>query len=332
MAEDFAANDFEESQNDFEAENFDEIPEEVEPSSGPANDADFTYEYETGEDDDEPSLGDDEPSDEPAEDIEPAEEEGGDIEAGNAPAYDPGVVQRAVNLGWSRQDVEMFTPQGLAAAVSRGEREHAAMVQAATNKDNAPEQKNEWDLELPEDEFDEKLVKQLKGMKEHFQSQMQAMAQQNQMMGGVLGQMVQKAQNEQAQVFRQRLDGWVDKQGEAWEDVFGKGSIDAMKPDSKPAQNRIKVVQQLAALANGYQTSGQPLPPEDVLLEMARDAAFPEKRTASERNKIASTLKKNKSQFTARTTKQARGQKQKSKSPEQRAREHVEKILRKAEG
>lgn len=96
-----------------------------------------------------------------------------------------------------------------------------------------------------------------------------------------------KAENEtlkahNVEQIRRKNTEWFDSKiaslGEAYEDIFGKGTIDDMDVKSTVFKNRAKLDVEIKTLRRGYLSSGRAIPSNDKLFDMALSIAFKNKQ------------------------------------------------------
>lgn len=81
---------------------------------------------------------------------------------------------------------------------------------------------------------------------------------------GQVSQFFEQQQARQQADAQRQLKAWYDTRfeeaGEDWQEVFGKGAIDSLKPDSEQFKNRMRVIEVAHALAMQFHEAGRPVP------------------------------------------------------------------------
>ena len=72
----------------------------------------------------------------------------------------------------------------------------------------------------------------------------------------------------------QQLDAAFDGLGEEWQDTFGSGKISGLGEKSAELRNRVKVIEEMDALASGYEARGREVPEVEELFNRARRSVF----------------------------------------------------------
>jgi len=213
------------------------------------------------------------------------------------------LIDRAHDLGLSDKDIGEFdSTEALEKALTVYERRLMASLrqpeppppiqqQAATQQARVP-------VELPDldpKEFDEGLVKAWGSMKE----MVRYLNDQNQ-------QLVNHIRAEQGRAEDARFDDHIAKLGDQYKEIFGAGSVSELDPKSTEFKNRAEVYRAMHSLKLGYQQLGTRLPSEGELFKRAVNSVFGDKilskTAATERQKIAATLKKRSKQHIGRAT------------------------------
>jgi len=143
-----------------------------------------------------------------------------------------------------------------------------------------------------------------------------------------------KALQDEQQLRRQEeftlmVDKYFDSLGDEYKDIFGKGPLRDLKPESPQYKARVGVVEEADVLAFAYRTAGRTLPNEPELLDRARRMLHAEKAEAKARREVSEKLRDRQGQFVARPTARAGGAADDLPKGEERARQKVAEFLEK---
>jgi hypothetical protein len=109
----------------------------------------------------------------------------------------------------------------------------------------------------------------------------------------------EQARAAQAQIAA--FDSQLDRLGDDYVSLFGKGSADELRETNRKAfDNRGIVFDKMNVLRRGYEASGQKVPPESVLIREAVQASFYEQTQEIVRNSIKKQIKNAGSQALSR--------------------------------
>ena len=214
----------------------------------------------------------------------------------------PEVIERAKQVGFSEQELKQYSDgTKLLLDVQRVEDMAIRRLQAleAAKTQETPKQEaqaeDDFKIDLDEKEYDPKIVNALKGLKESFEKKLERrIAQYEQQAQGL----VSYVHEQQMKAATERLDGLFNGLGEETKQLFGKGAMDSVTPAER--DNRWKVVQQMAAIEEGYSKLGLKLPAEKELHRRAVEAVFGEDIKKSARKEISQQLTKQKSKLMQR--------------------------------
>lgn len=140
------------------------------------------------------------------------------------------------------------------------------------------------ELKLDTDVYDDGLVAQVGGIVEHVNSL-------HQKLEGILGASR-----------RQQMDAFFASLGEEYQEVFGKGPLDALPSRSVMRERRLEVERTVDILRAGYERVGQPVPGENVLQERAARMIAGNEMQAAARKRAAQQARDTQGQFVAKPT------------------------------
>jgi len=113
-----------------------------------------------------------------------------------------------------------------------------------------------------EDDIDPELLTNLKEMEKRHRAEVKELRDQ---VSGLLG----KLHTEDETRFMGRFDGMVENLGTEFEDVFGKGKTTDLSRRGNAAKNRFAIRSRMFAFAKGLNDTGQTVPDEQALFDMA---------------------------------------------------------------
>lgn len=187
-----------------------------------------------------------------------------------------------------------------------------AQSSEAPPEEDKPEDK--FEVKLDENEYEPELVQTLKGLTDYVKT-----------LEDKLAGVEQQSQAMQSRSAFQEFDDAIEGLGETHESLFGSGPGSSMKRDTPEFSNRIKVLEHVNVLREGYKSLGSQVPSMKVLVEQAANSIFANEVRGNVRKDIAKTLKKRSSTLTNQDTRS-----EKQLNPEQSALAHIEKTLRQA--
>jgi hypothetical protein len=128
--------------------------------------------------------------------------------------------------------------------------------------------------------------------------------------------MQESAQIEQTE---SQFDTMIEEVGNGYSGLFGSGPTEELSDDSQFLENRVLLIEEMNALAAGYEASGREVPAEDVLMRKALASAFTEDRDEIQAAQMRAAINSRRDAFTASPT-QRRGR---AMSPEAAAKQSV---------
>lgn len=128
--------------------------------------------------------------------------------------------------------------------------------------------------------------------------------------------MQESAQIEQTEA---QFDQMIEEVGNGYSGLFGSGPTEELSDDSQFLENRVLLIEEMNALAAGYEASGREVPAEDVLMRKALASAFTEDRDEIQAAQMRAAINSRRDAFTASPT-QRRGR---AMSPEAAAKQSV---------
>lgn len=244
------------------------MPSTGEPDSGDAGDTDAEAE-------DSRSKGHEDTS--PADAAEP--------QTVQPKGLDPQLVAAAKMAGLNDEDIAAFPSEAaldrtLASLARRGLLGQGKPREASPTPEAAKPQAQEVQAEtkahryeLPKelDEYDEQIVKVIRGMNEHYAAQLEALAAKADKADKI--EQAWTAQQQESQRSQMMRDiEWFDTKiaglGEEFQELFGKGDTLSLEP-GEALTHRDEVFSQMLALAKVYRDTGLRMPSPDVLFDRA---------------------------------------------------------------
>ena len=167
------------------------------------------------------------------------------------------------------------------------------------------------DYELPEDTPDE-----VKAAVEGLVGKLEEKLANFERVFGDFENMQESAQIEQTEA---QFDQMIEEVGDGFSGLFGSGPTEELSDDSQFLENRVLLIEEMNALAAGYEASGREVPAEDVLMRKALASAFTEDRDEIQAAQMRAAINSRRDAFTASPT-QRRGR---AMSPEAAAKQSV---------
>ena len=127
-----------------------------------------------------------------------------------------------------------------------------------------------------------------------------------------LGEYGKYADMQAEKAVKNEFDGFVADLGPEYESLFGTGSSDNLRNGSKELSNRVTVLEEMNALAKGYEAVGREVPDEKSLFSKALSSVFGEEIIELKAAAKESQIAERRSKFVGRPS-QRHG---KQKSPE----------------
>tara|TARA_Y100001937_G_scaffold128509_2_gene205561 strand:+ start:2686 stop:3621 length:936 start_codon:yes stop_codon:yes gene_type:complete len=133
----------------------------------------------------------------------------------------------------------------------------------------------------------------------------------------------ESAQIEQTEA---QFDQMIEDVGSNFSGLFGSGPTEELSDDSPFLENRVLLIEEMNALAAGYEAQGRDVPDEGVLMQKAIASAFTQDRDALAAQQMRSAIDSRRDAFTASPT-QRRGR---AMSPEAAAKQSVRSYMEQA--
>tara|TARA_Y100001973_G_C5136022_1_gene300339 strand:+ start:55 stop:981 length:927 start_codon:yes stop_codon:yes gene_type:complete len=133
----------------------------------------------------------------------------------------------------------------------------------------------------------------------------------------------ESAQIEQSEA---QFDQMIEDVGSNFSGLFGSGPTEELADDSPYLENRVLLIEEMNALAAGYEAQGRDVPDEGVLMQKAIASAFTQDRDALAAQQMRSAIDSRRDAFTASPT-QRRGR---AMSPEAAAKHSVRSYMEQA--
>ena len=266
----------------------DEVSEEFFPEDEPAEESDDASEEFDITDPEEPAEeADEELEDIPEEDLEEIPEEADEEPAGEAdpePAGEqvgisPELMERAGNVGLGSDDLDLFASvEALEQYVSRREQK----VTAEANAPEAQETQASYNVALDPELYDEELISEFSSLAKYLAGEMESVR-------AAHSQVLNHLEDEQQRAFISRVDARFASVPDELAEVFGTGTLDDLNPSSSEMKARQEVVDLFNTISEKYPTES-----EDTTWNRALHALHGEILTKSERTKIRSSIRKQK--------------------------------------
>lgn len=252
----------------------DENPEDVEDT--PSEDDNETKESKDSEDKDASKADDEESGKEADEDSDKDDDEDEDKSVdktiGDETKVSDELAKRATDVGLTKEEIGRFdsdeelekTVKIIEAvvkeedAVDQMDSTQTSDTKKTEEEDTGFKYENEGDIDpevLKGQRFLEQQNKELREKVDKLESDVQK------------EQDVRKAENQRQ--FIKRYDGYIDKLGLDFADVFGKGSLNDLSKRSQAYKNRDALRGRMYALGIGFQTANEDIPDEKQLFDLA---------------------------------------------------------------
>lgn len=227
-------------------------------------------------------------------------------EAPTAPEIPDDVYAEARQFGISRSQVKTMGVEQTKALIERFKPptdQPKSETPKAETKPEEPAKPSTFAFEN-EDSLDPDIRANIKRLHEHYSQEIAKRDKNLETLAGRLnaleqehGQVSQFFEQQQAQQraeAQRQLKAWYDTRfeeaGEDWQEVFGKGKIDSLKPDSEQFKNRMRVIEVAHALAMQFHEAGRPVP--DNVFKVALLGEFEDYDTRIKQRKQAERVKR----------------------------------------
>jgi hypothetical protein len=208
----------------------------------------------------------------------------------SAPAISDGALTEAIRAGLSIEEAREFGSDKLLMRA-------VEMVRAVAAKAIAPEKKSEEDLlskipKLDPEQFEPEVIQTVDALRSVIEQQ------QNQIkeLRAYQGQISQVNQASVAQEIESWFDGQIEKLGEDFGDVLGKGKYSALDKSTPQFIKRDELASQMAVLASGYRASGRPMPAREKIFEQAAKMVLSDEYQKNYEKKLSNDLGKREKQ------------------------------------
>ena len=229
-----------------------------------------------------------EESDCPDGDCDEAEEDDSDLEA---------LAARAAEVGLDEEDI---------AKIGNVENlERMVMILEARKKSQEEPQPEPEKVDPDFADVPEELKPALEQVTKAYEQRIAALESQ-------LGEYGKYADMQAEKAVKNEFDGFVADLGPEYESLFGTGSSDDLRNGSKELSNRVTVLEEMNALAKGYEAVGREVPDEKSLFSKALSSVFGEEIIELKAAAKESQIAERRSKFVGRPS-QRHG---KQKSPE----------------
>ena len=203
------------------------------------------------------------------------EDKAGD-KAGEESPFSEDLTKRATDIGLTEEEIAQFEDEAdLEAMVKKiedvveeaHEQESGSQTPAAPDKSkDKSKDDNAGDDSIvkfkDEDDIDPEILANMKAIEKKYNDEVKALRQE-------VADMKSGVQKQQQAQFTKRFDGMIDKLGLEFVDVFGRGSLNDLGRRSQAFKNRDAVRARMYAFAKGLADSGQELPDEQTLFDLA---------------------------------------------------------------
>ena len=208
-----------------------------------------------------------EESDCPDGDCDESEEEDSDLEA---------LAARAAEVGLDEEDI---------AKIGNVENlERMVMILEARKKSQEEPQPEPEKVDPDFADVPEELKPALEQVAKAYEERIAALESQ-------LGEYGKYADMQAEKAVKNEFDGFVADLGPDYESLFGTGSSDNLRNGSKELSNRVTVLEEMNALAKGYEAVGREVPDEKSLFSKALSSVFGEEiielKAAAKESQIA---------------------------------------------
>ena len=228
-----------------------------------------------------------EESDCPDGDCDESEEEDSDLEA---------LAARAAEVGLDEEDIAKI------GNVENLER-MVMILEARKKSQEEPQRARKVDPDFAD--VPEELKPALEQVAKAYEERIAALESQ-------LGEYGKYADMQAEKAVKNEFDGFVADLGPDYESLFGTGSSDNLRNGSKELSNRVTVLEEMNALAKGYEAVGREVPDEKSLFSKALSSVFGEEIIELKAAAKESQIAERRSKFVGRPS-QRHG---KQKSPE----------------
>ena len=225
----------------------------------------------SGEDDESKTSKPDK-STEKTEDETGSEKKGGEDEVAGESKVSKELEKRAIDLGLTEEEVFRFESDtelertiNIIESIASEEDETKAVSQAAAQTAESKDEEGKEDFKFEfanEDNIDPELLNNIKALEKHYQDEVKSLRED-------VAKMKTGVKQEEQNRFIKRFDGMVENLGLEFADIFGKGSLNDLSKRSSAWKSRDKVRGRMYAFAKGLAESGENIPDEQQLFDLA---------------------------------------------------------------
>jgi len=227
----------------------------------------------------------------PEEEQQPAPESESALESVRQPSISNAVLTEAIRAGLTVEEAREFgSDKLLMRAVD--------MVRAVAAKSlSEPEKKVAKDPladfpSLDPEQFEPEVIKAFDALKGIVKQQYDSI----QELQSYRSQANQASQASVAQEVENWFDGQVEKLGEDFNDVLGKGKYSILDKSTPQFARRDELASYMAILANGYKASGRSMPTREKIFEQAAKTVLAEEYQKNYEKKLSADLSKREKQ------------------------------------
>jgi len=280
------------NQDNQEDVNTEEVEENQEQTEG--------VEDSQGESESEETEGDIKNDDEVSEDEQQEE----DSESADTGQYEEtisdSVIRRAINLGFSVEDVAAFqNERTLIAACVIAER--SIPRNDEVSKKNEEEDTLDVLSKINPDDFEPEVVKILNTLVGEIKTQRDEISN----LKNTQGEISARSAAAQAAEIENWFDGKISGLGKEYEPVLGKGKYQSLSQQSPQFGKREEIADKMAVLLAGYAAAGKAAPSRDTVFDQAMRLVLSKETERINNEKTQSLLNKRKGQHINRPSKSA---------------------------
>lgn len=192
--------------------------------------------------------------------------------AGEESPFSEGLTTRATDIGLTEEEIAQFEDEAdLEAMVKKiedivgqaDEPEPGSQTLAPPDKSKDDKAGDDSIVKFKDEaDIDPEILANMKAIEKKYNDEVKALRQE-------VADMKSGVQKQQQAQFIKRFDGMIDKLGLEFVDVFGRGSLNDMGRRSQAFKNRDAVRARMYAFAKGLADSGQDMPDEQTLFDLA---------------------------------------------------------------
>lgn len=236
-------------------------------------------------------------------------------ESGKSEVEFPDYLLRAAGITSEQAKKQFGNPETLEAAVRMLDQRFVALGQAhlysqqpKTDDRTGGQQKQpvSTEFQLPKpaegEDWDEDTKKLVVALNDHYQKIFKAQSESLLEQQQAVAQLLQDRGRWEQHQYLKEFDDFVNKLGEEWEGILGRGEGPTLPADSIAMQNRIHLDSIANQLAIGRRVQGQQALPRQELLKRALQVAFPQHQEQTMKKQVVDQVTKRGNLKTARPT------------------------------